>query len=404
MTQLNITLDNETLKELMLGNSDAAVRKLLESVFNALLQEEAAEQVGAEPYERTDGRQTYRNGYRERGYTTRVGSLNLRIPKLRNGTFSTELFERYSRSEKALTLTLMEMVIQGVSTRRVEKITEQLCGKTFSKSTVSRLCEELAVSVDEFKNRSLEGDYPFVIADAMYVKARDGSRVRSKGFLIAIGVNKEGYREVLGFGALDGESYESWKGFFSSLKKRGLSGVDLVVSDQHPGLRRAIAEEFIGASWQRCQTHFSRNVLDKVPKRVQPQVKDLLKDMYNSLDITEGKARKEKLMDYLEQIAPKAAEVLDRGFDDVMAILSLPLACRKRLRTSNSIERVNQELRRRDRVIRIFPNERSIENLLGSLLIEMHEDWLSGNRYIDTVSYYRDKTTALVSGNKARIA
>ena len=276
--------------------------------------------------------------------------------------------------------------------------------KSFSKSTISRLCQELAQEVDEFKNRPLEGDYPFVIADAMYVKAREGSRVRSKGFLIAIGVNRDGFREVLGFRAGDGESYEGWKSFFSSLKERGLGGVELVVSDQHQGLRKAIEEEFVGASWQRCQTHFSRNVLDRVPKKDQSKVKHLLKDMYNSLNIEEARERKEKLMDELETKAPKAAEVLDQGFDDVMAVLSLPLVCRRRLRTSNSIERVNQELRRRDRVIRIFPNERSIENMLGSLLMEMHEEWLSAYRYIDTVSYYSDKTTAVAEDKEAKVA
>ena len=176
------------------------------------------------------------------------------------------------------------------------------------------------------------------------------------------------------------------------------------MSDQHQGLRRAIEEEFLGASWQRCQTHFSRNVLDKVPRREQSKVKHLLKDMYNSLDIEEARERKERIMDYLERRAPKAAEVLDQGFDDVMSILSLPLVCRRRLRTSNSIERVNQELRRRDRVIRIFPNERSIENLLRSLLMEMHEAWLSGHRYIDTLSYYRDKHTAEAVAKETKVA
>ena len=206
--------------------------------------------------------------------------------------------------------------------------------------------------------------------------------------LVAIGVNEDGNREVLGFKAGDGESYEIWFSFFSELKEQGLHGVDLVVSDQHKGLVKAILEQFEGASWQRCQTHFSRNVLDKVPKKTQREVKVWLKDLYNSPNLAEARIRKDALVDYLEKYAPKAVEILDAGFDDITAVFQLPEVCRRRLRTSNSIERVNQEFRRRERVIRIFPNEASIERLLGSLLIEMHENWISGRRYIDTAAYY----------------
>ena len=406
MTQLNITLNEETLKELMLGNRDEALRKLLEAIFNAILKAEASEQVGADLYERTDERQTYRNGYRERQFKTRVGSLELLIPKLRNGTFSTTLFANYERSERALVLALMEMVLQGVSTRKVSNITETLCGTSFSKSTVSKLCEELDKEVEQFRRRPLTKAYPFLIVDAIYVKARDAGRVKSKGLLVAIGVNEDGNREVLGFKAGDGESYEIWFSFFSELKEQGLHGVDLVVSDQHKGLVKAILEQFEGASWQRCQTHFSRNVLDKVPKKTQREVKVWLKDHYNSPNLEEARIRKEALVDYLEKYAPKAVEILDAGFDDITAVFQLPEVCRRRLRTSNSIERVNQELRRRERVIRIFPNEASIERLLGSLLIEMHENWISGRRYIDTAAYYTARqnfsnTSAEVLENQA---
>ena len=406
MTQLNITLNEETLKELMLGNRDEALRKLLEAIFNAVLKAEASEQVGADLYERTDERQTYRNGYRERQFKTRVGSLELLIPKLRNGTFSTTLFANYERSERALVLALMEMVLQGVSTRKVSNITETLCGTSFSKSTVSKLCEELDKEVEQFRRRPLTKAYPFLIVDAIYVKARDAGRVKSKGLLVAIGVNEDGNREVLGFKAGDGESYEIWFSFFSELKEQGLHGVDLVVSDQHKGLVKAILEQFEGASWQRCQTHFSRNVLDKVPKKTQREVKVWLKDLYNSPNLAEARIRKDALVDYLEKYAPKAVEILDAGFDDITAVFQLPEVCRRRLRTSNSIERVNQELRRRERVIRIFPNEASIERLLGSLLIEMHENWISGRRYIDTAAYYTARqnfsnTSAEVLENQA---
>ncbi|NLV99064.1 MAG: IS256 family transposase [Clostridiaceae bacterium] len=388
MTQLNITLSEATLKELMIGDRDEAVRELLEAVFNAVLKAEVSEQVGAESYERTDKRLTYRNGYRERQFKTRVGTLDLFIPKLRNGTFSTALFANYERSEKALVLSLMEMVLQGVSTRKVSRITETLCGTSFSKSTVSRLCEELDKEVEQFRQRPLTNAYPFLIVDAIYVKARANGSVKSKGLLVAIGVNEDGHREVLGFKAGDGESYEIWFDFFSELKEQGLHGVDLVTSDQHKGLVKAIREQFEGASWQRCQTHFSRNVLDKVPKKTQREVQLRLKDIYNSPELEEARVRKEALLDYLEEHAPRAVESFDDGFDDITAVFQLPEVCRRRLRTSNSLERVNQELRRRERVIRIFPNEASIERLLGSLLIEMHENWISGRKYIDTKAYY----------------
>ena len=224
--------------------------------------------------------------------------------------------------------------------------------------------------------------------------------------LVAIGVNEDGNREVLGFKAGDGESYEIWFSFFSELKEQGLHGVDLVVSDQHKGLVKAILEQFEGASWQVCETHFSRNVLDKVPKKTQREVKVWLKDLYNSPNLAEARIRKDALVDYLEKYAPKAVEILDAGFDDITAVFQLPEVCRRRLRTSNSIERVNQELRRRERVIRIFPNEASIERLLGSLLIEMHENWISGRRYIDTAAYYTARqnfsnTSAEVLENQA---
>ena len=243
MAQLHITLDEATLKDLMLGNRDQAVSKLLEEVFNAILKMEATEQLGAQAYERTEERQTYRNGYRTRMLTTRVGTLTLHIPKFRDGTFSTELFRSYERSEQALLLSLMEMVIQGVSTRKVAQITETLCGTSFSKSTVSLLCQQLDPAVRAFQSRPLRGSYPFIIVDAIYTKARENGAVRSKGMLIAIGITAEGHREVLGFQAGDGESYASWRAFFRQLKEQGLEGVDLVVSDDHGGLVKAVLEQ-----------------------------------------------------------------------------------------------------------------------------------------------------------------
>lgn len=244
-----------------------------------------------------------------------------------------------------------------------------------------------------------------MVMDAIYMKARDQGAVRSKGLLIAIGINGDGQREVLGFQVADGESYEAWTEFIQSLKIRGLQGVDLVTSDNHRGLVKAIGEPFEGAMWQRCQTHFSRKLLDKVSPKERPSVHTRLKDLYNSPDLTEARRRRDDLLTHLERIAPKAVQLLDEGFADITAIFNLPDAYRKRLRTSNSIERLNEEIRRRERVIRIVPNEASIERLIGSLLIEQHERWISGKAYFNMDTYWleRDQTRMCMDTMKQQL-
>lgn len=394
MTQIHLTLDDDILKDLWLGNKEDGVAKLLEKVFDAVLQSQASEQLNADPYERSDDRTSYRNGYRIRSLTTRVGTLILHVPKFRDGNFSTELFERYQRSEKALILSLMEMVVQGVSTRKVQEITETLCGTSFSKSTVSALCQNLDPIVAAFRNRPLERHYPFLIVDAIYMKARDDQRVKSRGFLIATGVNDEGNREVLGFEIADSESEESWSRFFESLKARGLRAVDLVSSDNHGGLKNAIQKQFQGASWQRCQTHFSKNLLDKVPKKYRAEVKTALTDLYNAPDLKEAKLRKKRMLVIYEETAPKAMGLLDEAFDDITAVFALPQPYRKRLRTTNGIERLNEELRRRERVIRIFPNDQSLIRLMGAVLMEHHEKWINGKKYFQMDCYFEERDEA----------
>lgn len=383
MAQLNITLDTDLLKDLFsFEGRDKAFASLMQTILNQVLEHQVSEQVGAKYYERTEGRQAYRNGYRERTMRTRVGTLTLTVPRLRDGNFSTELFERYQRNEQALVLAMMEMVVNGVSTRKVSAITEELCGTAFSKSTVSSLCAKLDPAVCAFRSRPLEKAYPYLIVDAIYTKVRENGAVRSKGLLLAIGVNEDGYREILGFMAADSESETSWGEFFSSLKDRGLSGVDLVVSDAHKGLVKAIRRHFQGASWQRCQTHFSRNMLDVCPKKHQPTLKELLKSLYGSIDREAAALVRDRILTEYGKLAPKACELLEEAFDDVTAILRLPLHIRRRLRTSNCIERVNEEIRRRERVIRIFPNVDSLHRLIGALLMDIHEDWQTGRKYL----------------------
>ena len=390
MAQFNITLTEEELHGLFLNNNrDKAIEKLLEKIFNEVLKCQSAEQLCAEPYERTDKRKGQRNGYYDRDLVTRVGTLNLRIPRHRYEEFSTELFERYQRSEQALLLAMMEMVVNGVSTRKIENITEELCGKKFSKSTVSALCKRLDPVVYAFKTRPLESHYPFLIVDALYLKVREDGRVKSKGLLIAVGINEQGYREIIGFQVSNTESESSWGEFFLSLKERGLKDVHLVTSDNHKGLVNAVKRHFQGATWQRCQTHFSRNVLDNAPKALQPELKEDLRKLYEAVDLDSAKKVKDQLIDKYETKAPKAATLLDDAFDDITAILAVPLKYRKRLRTTNGVERLNQEVRRRERVIRIFPNEASVIRLMGALLMEQDEKWQTGRKYFDMDLYYQ---------------
>ncbi|GMA63073.1 hypothetical protein GCM10025859_35130 [Alicyclobacillus fastidiosus] len=271
MAQYQITVDEEILHGLFHG--DEGVGLLLEQVVNQILQAQVSEQLQATPYQRTGERQGYRNGTYPHTLTTRVGRLTLRVPRVRNGQFSTELFLRYQRSEQALVLALMEMVVNGVSTRKVTRITEELCGTSFSKSTISTLCKRLDPTVHGWNQRSLsKKQYPFLLVDALVIKIREDGRVRSRSAMIATGVNEEGYREILGLMLGDGESEAGWSKFFSWLKERGLNGVDLVVSDSHAGLVKALLSHFTGCTWQRCQTHFMRNLLDAAPKSLQGEI------------------------------------------------------------------------------------------------------------------------------------
>lgn len=386
MAQYQVTLLEEDLHGIFSG--DDALAKLLEKVLNQILKAEASEIVGALPYERTEERIGYRNGSRDRLLNTRVGSLSLSVPQFRSGGMKTELFERYQRSEMALILSMMEMVINGVSTRKITKITEDLCGKEFSKSTVSELCKRLDPLVNEWNERPLgNGIYPFLLMDALVLKIREEGRVKSFSMMLSIGVNGKGHREILGIKIGDSESYESWDGYLSWLKERGLTGVDFVVSDQHSGLVKAIEKHFQGATWQRCQTHFTKNILDAAPKSLQGEIKGHLRPIFTAPDVETARELMRRTLELYEDKASKAMETLENGFDDATAVLSLPERYRKKLRTTNTVERLNQEIRRRERVIRIFPNKASAMRLVGALLLEKDEDWGTGRRYLDMGAY-----------------
>lgn len=388
MTQFQITLDADILHQLFIGDSrDVGIAALLETVFNQVLKAQSAEQLGADKYERSDDRTALRNGYYERGLTTRVGKLTLNVPRHRDGSFSTELFSRYQRSEQALLLSLMEMVIQGVSTRKVANITEELCGTEFSKSTISDLCKSLDPIVQTWNNRPLTKAYPFVLVDAMYIKVREDGRVRSRGVLVATGVNIEGKREILGFAIGDTESEATWGVFFTQLKARGLSGVDIVTSDQHSGLVRAVKQQFQGVTWQRCQTHFMRNILDAAPKALRDEMKKYVRSIFDAADMSTARPLLKQTFERFQDTAAKAMGILEEGFDDATAVLELPEVCRIRTRTTNMVERLNREIRRRESVISIFPNRDSVVRLLGSVLMEVDECWGEEKRFIDMRTY-----------------
>jgi putative transposase len=387
MTQYQLMLDSESVQRLFGENEH--LTQLLEAVVNQVLEAQVSEHLHAEPYERTAEGRGYRNGYKPRQLTTRVGTLALRVPQVRDGSFSQELFERYQRSEQALVCTLMEMVVNGVSTRKVAQITEELCGKAFSKSTVSDLCQGLDPLVSAWNERDLsERRYPFVLVDALVLKVRENGRVRARSALVAIGVNDAGYREILGLQLGDSESERSWVEYFVWLKSRGLSGIDLVVSDSPGGLVNAVRLQFQGATWQRCQTHLSANVSDATPKSLHDEVQRRVRAIFEAPDSETARVLLAKFSADFGQHAPAAVAILERGFDDATAVLALPDPYRRRLRTTNAVERLNEEIRRRERVIRIFPNRDSVIRLLGALLMEQDEAWTSGKRYLDMTAYW----------------
>ncbi|MCS4103362.1 IS256 family transposase [Salinibacter ruber] len=381
MATFEITIDDEKIQELLHG--DRGMAALLEPILNQILQAEMTDHLGAGPEERTDERRGYRNGSYRRKLTTRVGTLELEVPRDREGEFQTALFQRYQRSEKALVLALMQMVVQGVSTRRVKEITTELCGREFSKSTVSRLTGELDEQVEAWASRSLEEQsYPFLVLDAMHLKVRRQGAVRSTTVMLAVGINEAGQREILGLETAFGETAEGWRRFIRGLKRRGLSGVEVATSDAHDGLVQALREAFPGLIWQRCQAHFRRNVLDQTPSGYRDRMHQILDQLLEASSQKDMQRRFEEVSGEIEENAPAALEVLEGGLVDATAVLALPGKYRRRLRTTNMVERFIEEIRRREKVVRIFPNIGSVKRLVGALCAETHEEWSTGRRYL----------------------
>ena len=404
MAQLNITLNQDEILQLLSNDRDAAFAELLQDTLNCILKAESTEQLKADPYERTEQRTGKRNGYRDRPFTTRVGTLILRVPKHRDGEpFKTYVFDNYSRSESALIITMAEMCVNGVSTRKVSKIMETLCGKQFSKSTVSEACKELDETVKSFRNRPLTGEYPFLTIDATYFKVRENHRVVSKAFMIGYATNHEGHREIIGFDIYHKESKNTWNDFVKGLKARGLKGVRMITSDAHEGIIDAIRKQFPDVPWQRCQFHFSRNITQKAPPKYQKGLAAELQEMFNCKTVEEARRMRDAIIEDYKDVAENAMRCLDEGFEDAMTVMVLPRFLHKYYRTSNQIERLNKELKRRSNVIGVFPNKDSLIRLMGAVLLERHEA-LSSVRCIFNSKTYEKLFSPELSGKLIKIA
>jgi putative transposase len=367
----------------LMSQDEDFMKGLIQEVVQQVLEAEMDETLQAGKSERSGERLGYRSGHYGRSLVTRVGKIELRVPQDRQGRFRTEVFERYQRSEKALVGALTEMYVQGVSTRKVKAITEELCGHEFSASTISRLNQQLDEELEKFAGRPLEEDYPYLIVDARYEKVRENGVIRSRAVLIAIGVNWDGRRCVLGVELANRESASSWRDFLLGLRKRGLRGVELAISDDHAGLRKAIAEVMPEAAWQRCYVHFLRNALDHLPRKADDDCLMELRWLYDRRDLEEARRDLGAWLKKWESRYAKLCQWVEDNIEQTLTFYRLPLSHHKHLKSTNMLERVNEELKRRTLVVRIFPNAASCLRLVRALAIEIHEGWVEATRYLN---------------------
>jgi len=356
------------------------LRESLCWVVQQLMEVEVSELIGAERGERTEERLTHRNGYRPRRWDTRAGELELAIPKLRRGSYFPSFLEPRKRSEQALVAVIQEAYVAGVSTRKVDQVVESL-GLRVSKSEVSRICAGLDEQVEAFRQRPLEGSYPYLFLDAKVEKVRDGGRVVRKCLVIAHGVHESGRREVIGLDVGESETEAFWRSFLRGLVSRGLLGCELVVSDAHAGLKAAIAQ-VLGCSWQRCSVHFLRESLGHARKEQQGMLGALLRPIFSAPD---GETARALLGDALERPRaplPKVATLLEEAEEDLLAFYAFPAEHWKKIRSTNPLERLNREIGRRTDVVGIFPNDRALVRLATMVVIEQNDEWLVGRRYL----------------------
>ena len=388
------------LGEALSEASPDMMRHLLQTMINTLLSADADAVVGAEWGKPSSSRTAQRNGYRHRDLDTRVGTLDVAIPKLRSGTYFPDwLLERRKRAESALIIVVADCYLAGVSTRRMDKLVKTLGVNALSKSQVSRMATELDEQVEAFRHRPLgvAGPFTFVAADALSMKVREGGRVVNAVVLLATGVNGDGHREVLGMRVATSETGAAWNEFFADLVARGLAGVRLVTSDAHAGLKDAIAANLPGATWQRCRTHYAANLMGITPKSMWPAVKAMLHSVYDQPDATAVNAQFDRLLDYVSEKLPAVAEHLGDARADILAFTTFPKDVWTQVWSNNPAERLNREIRRRTDAVGIFPNRAAIVRLVGAVLAEQTDEWAEGRRYLGLEVLARCRLTTVTN-------
>ena len=372
-----------------LTDNEKGMQQLVTWFLNDVMNEEVAQQAGVPRYARSSTRRAHRNGYRSRTLKTRYGELHLQKPQLRESPFKTKVFERYSRTEKALVNAIVESYLQGVSTRKIEAVVAHLGINDVSPSYVSKVSRQLDENVKSFMEKPIDFHIPYLVVDASYFKARDGLRYVSKALLVVAGMKEDGYRELLGARVADAEHELTWEGIFSDLRERGLSSVDLVISDGHTGIRAAAEKMFPGSSWQMCHVHFIRAVLRKVSRKYHKPIAERLKECLINPSLLSAYAKE------LDETGfTKAADTIYRFEHDLMNYRAFPREHWKKIRTTNLLERVHKEIKRRTRKVGAFPNEVSLLRLAVSILIDVNEDWITGNWYLSV----NNETIALDTG------
>jgi len=386
MTDKNSNTLGEVIGKLLAEGNGDFLQEAIKTVLSQVMAFEVERLTGAARHERTAGRQTHRNGYRDRPFDTRVGTLQLAVPKLRRGSYFPSFLEPRRRSEEALVSVIQEAYVHGVSTRKVEKLVQGLGIENLSKSEVSRVCEGLLEQVETFRNRPLTKAYPYLWLDATHLKVREQGLVVNCAVLVAYGLNDDGFREVLDLSVDVKESEDSWLEFLRGLLQRGLSGVRLVISDAHPGLKKAIAQTFTGSAWQRCTVHFLRNVQGKLTKAQQGVVTATVRTIFAQPDMASAKDQLRRVADTLSGKHPQVAVMLEEAEADILAYMEFPDTHWKQIRSTNLLERLNREIARRADVVGIFPNRQAITRLIGMVLTEQNEEWQIGRRYMSLES------------------
>ena len=384
MAESSLSLE-QLLGKLLADEHADLLREGLAWLVHELMEAEVSEQIGAGLHEKAPERLTHRNGYRERGWNTRVGEIELAIPRLRSGSYLPSFLEPRSRSEQALVAVIQEAYVNGVSTRKVDRLVSQLGLSGISRSAVSRLCAGLDEQVSAFRERPLEGRYPYLWLDAKVERVRERGGVRHKALVIAYGVHETGRREVIGIDVGEAETEAFWREFLRSLRARGLAGVALVVSDAHEGLKAAIAK-VLSCPWQRCTVHFLRDMLGHCSKAQQPMIATAIRQIFAAESAEEARERLAGVAAALERSAPKVSLLLLEAEEELLAFLAFPPEHRSKLRSTNPLERVNREIGRRSDVVGIYPNDAALIRLAGALLLEQNDEWLVGRRYLSVES------------------